>query len=125
VALPGVQVLFAFLLILPFQSRFGEVTDFQEKAYYVTLLCTALASVLLIAPSARHRERFRQDDKYWVVVTGNRLGIAGLGFLGLAMAGAILLVTDFLFSLGVALASSVGIGVVIAWLWFVSALIRR
>jgi Family of unknown function (DUF6328) len=78
VAITGVQVLFAFLLILPFQSGFPEVTDFQEKVYFGTLLCTALASAMLIAPTARHRIRFRQDDKGYVVFTANRLTIAGL-----------------------------------------------
>ena len=75
VALPGVQVLFAFLLVLPFQSGFPDVTAFQEKVYFATLLCTMIASVILIAPSARHRIRFRKHDKAYVVFTASRLTI--------------------------------------------------
>ena len=124
VALPGVQVLFAFLLVLPFQSRFPDVTAFQEKVYFATLLCTAMASVLLIAPSARHRIRFRKDDKAYVVFTANRLAIGGLAFLGLGMAGAVLLVSDFLFGAVAAIIATAAVVVGVAWLWFGSPLAR-
>lgn len=125
VALPGVQVLFAFLLILPFQVGFADkVTDFQEGIYFVTLISTALASILLIAPSARHRVRFRQDDKRWVVLTGNRLGMAGLGFLGLAITGAILLISDVLFGRAEAIIASGAVALLLIWLWFVAPLQR-
>lgn len=124
VALPGVQVLFAFLLILPFQPGFDGVTDFQRAVYFVTLMLTAVASALLIAPSARHRVRFRKNDKRWVVLTGNQLTSAGLGCLGLAIVGAILLVTDYLFSLTAAIAVSGGLLALFAWLWFVVPLMR-
>src|SRR5262249_8156482 len=97
IALPGVQVLFAFLLAVPFQKRFGQITPFQEKAYFVTLLCTAISAALLIAPSAYHRINFRLQRKEDLVIEANRYAIAGLGFLALAMTGAIVLVTDFLF----------------------------
>jgi hypothetical protein len=125
VALPGVQVLFAFLLVLPFQQRFSDVTGFQEKVYFATLLCTALASVLLIAPSSRHRIQFRQDDKAYVVYTANRLAIAGLAFLGLAMVGVVLLVSDFLFGAVTTVVSSATMAAVLAWVWFGSPLSRR
>jgi positive regulator of sigma E activity len=125
VALPGVQVLFAFLLILPFQQRFEEVTAFQEKVYFATLLCTAAASVLLIAPSARHRIQFRRGDKAYVVLTANRLAIAGLAFLGLAMIGAILLISDYLFDGTVAAISTAVVGAGLGWAWFASPLSRR
>jgi Family of unknown function (DUF6328) len=125
VALPGVQVLFAFLLVLPFQSGFPDVTEFQEKVYFATLLCTALASAMLIAPSARHRIRFRQDDKAYVVFTANRLTIAGLIFLGLGMTGAILLVSDYLFSALTATLAVLLVGGALAWAWFVAPLLRQ
>lgn len=124
VALPGVQVLFAFLLILPFQSRFGEVTAFQEKVYFATLVCAALSSVLLIAPSARHRIRFRKNDKAYVVFTANRLAIAGLAFLGLGIVGAMVLVSDFLFGTIPAFVATAAVFVGVAWLWFGSPLAR-
>jgi hypothetical protein len=124
VALPGVQVLFAFLLVLPFQSGFPDVTAFQEKVYFATLLCTMIASVILIAPSARHRIRFRKDDKAYVVFTASRLTIAGLVFLGLGMIGAILLVSDYLFGAATATIATVLVAIALFWLWFGSPLAR-
>jgi hypothetical protein len=98
IALPGVQVLFAFLLTVPFQGNFSEATDFQRNAYFVTLILTTLSSSLLIAPTAYHRLTFRLQMKDRLVKLGNRMTIGGLGALGLAMTSAIVLVTDFLYS---------------------------
>jgi len=97
VALPGVQVLFAFLLAVPFQRNFTEISPFEEKVYFGTLLCTALSAALLISPTAYHRLTFHLQQKRELVFLANRLAIAGLGFLALAMSGAILLITDVLF----------------------------
>jgi len=98
VALPGVQVLFAFLLAVPFQSGFAEqITPFEEKVYFGTLLCTAISAALLISPTAYHRLTFHLQQKRELVMLSNRLAIAGLGFLALAMTGAIVLITDVLF----------------------------
>ena len=97
VALPGVQVLFAFLLAVPFQKRFDEITSFQESIYFVILLATAISAALLIAPTAYHRLTFRLQRKKELVKLSNRLAIIGLGFLALAMTGAIVLITDFLY----------------------------
>src|SRR6266566_2091513 len=85
VALPGVQVLFAFLLVAPFNQRFGTVSDFERKLYFATLLCTLLASILLIAPTVVHRLQFARGQKKSVVYTANRLTIAGLCTFALAM----------------------------------------
>ena len=124
VALPGVQVLFAFLLVVPFQQGFAQVTEFQKQVYFATLLCTAIASALLIGPSARHRARFRSGDKRWVVITGNRLATGGLVFLGAAMVGAILLVTDVLFASETAIAVAGALALILAWTWFAAPWIR-
>ena len=97
VALPGVQVLFAFLLAVPFQQNFTKITGFQEKVYFATLLLTAASAVLLISPSAYHRMTFRMQQKDDLVFLANKLAIAGLAFLALAMTGAIVLITDVLF----------------------------
>lgn len=97
VALPGVQVLFAFLLAVPFQQNFTEITSFQERVYFATLLLTAASAVLLIAPSAFHRMTFRLQQKDNLIFIANRLAIAGLGLLALAMTGAVMLITDVLF----------------------------
>ncbi|MGK2933466.1 MAG: DUF6328 family protein [Solirubrobacterales bacterium] len=98
IALPGVQVLFAFLLAVPFQRRFDEVTDFQKSLFFATLLLTALSTILFIAPTAFHRFTFRRQQKERLVRLGNKLTIAGVAALGLAMTGAVALITDFLYS---------------------------
>jgi Family of unknown function (DUF6328) len=96
VALPGVQVLFAFLLVVPFNQRFADVTDFQKTLYLITMLCTTASTICLITPSAHHRLEFRQQDKENIVETGNRIVIVGLTLLAIAMTGAVLFVTDYL-----------------------------
>jgi predicted neutral ceramidase superfamily lipid hydrolase len=97
VALPGVQVLFAFLLTVPFANGWTRTTDLQRDLYFVTLLLTALSTILLIAPSAYHRIRFRSHQKNQLIVYANRFMLAGLVFLALAMSVAITLVSDVLF----------------------------
>ena len=82
IALPGVQVLFAFLLVVPFNQRFVDDTGFQEKLYLATLLCAAAASAFLIAPPMHHRISFRRQDKEYLVVGSNRLATVGLTLLG-------------------------------------------
>jgi hypothetical protein len=125
VALPGVQVLFAFLLVLPFQSGFVDVTDFQKDVYFGTLISTAIASILLIAPTPRHRIQFRRDDKEYIVFSANRLAISGLAFLGLGMCGAVLLISDFLFGTGTAAVTTALVTVALIWAWFGSPISRR
>ena len=107
VALPGVQVLFAFLLAVPFQQGFEDITGFQERVYFATLLLTAASAVLLISPSAYHRMTFRMQQKDDLVVLANKLAIAGLSFLALAMTGAIMLITDVLFGTTATVVTSV------------------
>src|SRR3954466_9054341 len=125
VALPGVQVLFAFLLTVPFQQGFSRATSFQKDVYLVTLLLTALASPLLIAPSAYHRIQFRQDDKKHIVFVANRFAIAGFAVLAAAMTSAVLLVTDFLYSDTTSIISTVGVGVALYGFWYAAPLARR
>jgi hypothetical protein len=125
VAMPGVQVLFAFLLTVAFQQRFAEVTDFQRDVYFVTLLAAAAASALFIAPTAYHRLVFREGYKPQLIQLGSRLAVAGIACLAIAMNGAVLLVTDVLFDrttviVTVAVTSSLYIG-----LWFGLGLVRR
>ena len=100
VVVTGVQVLFAFLLIVPFNTGFQGVGPFVRTVYVVTLLLAALAAVCLIAPPAQHRWLFRQDDKRHLVFASNRATLAGLAFLALAMCGCLLLVTTKLFGAG-------------------------
>jgi uncharacterized membrane protein len=125
VVLPGVQVLFAFLLVLPFQQRFERLGDGDRDVYFAGFLCTATASALLIAPSAYHRLRWREGDKEHMLETANRLAIAGSFFLAAAIVCTVYLITDVLFSSGFAIAAAVGAAVLYGWLWYGLALARR
>jgi Family of unknown function (DUF6328) len=118
VALPGVQVLFAFLLVVPFNQRFGDITDFQKTVYFVTLLFTAAASVCLIAPTAQHRVEFRAQHKEQILLMANRLAIVGLGCLAVAMTGAILLITDLLYGSTTTVIVTIAVGLTFALLWY-------
>jgi len=125
VALPGVQVLFAFLLGVPFTQRFAQLANYQQDVYFGTLMCAAAASAFLIAPSAHHRIEFRLQDKRYIVFLANKLAIVGLGFLALAMTGVVLLVTDFIFgTIATAIATAVT-AAGFAFLWYVLPLRRR
>jgi hypothetical protein len=124
VALPGVQVLFAFLLVVPFNNRFAHVTTFEKDVYFVTLLCAAAASVCLIAPTIQHRIEFRLQDKEHIVVVANKLAVVGLTFLAVAMTGAILLVTDVLFGGLTSAISAAFVALAFGVLWYAIPLQR-
>ena len=118
VALPGVQVLFAFLLVVPFNQRFPEITSFQHTIYFVTLLLATAASACLIAPTAHHRIEFRAEDKKRIVFHATRLAIVGLALLASAMTGAVMLITDILYgSTTVAIVAAL-VALLFALLWF-------
>jgi amino acid transporter len=97
VALPGVQVLFAFLLAVPFANGFPELSSLDRDIFFVAFITTALSTVLLIAPSSYHRLRWRQHDKERMLVLANGLTIAGLALLAVAITCAVFVITDFLF----------------------------
>jgi uncharacterized protein DUF6328 len=125
VALPGVQVLFAFLLVAPFNQRFGSVSEFERRVYLATLLCTLLASILLIAPGLVHRLTFRLGQKAYVVDTANRLMIAGLSVLALAMTCAVLLITHYLFGATTATITTTTVALAFTVIWFALPLAHR
>lgn len=125
VALPGVQVLFAFLLAVPFQPRFEDATVFQERLYLATLVLSATASALLIMPTAYHRLNFRRRDKPHIVEVAQRATILGLGALALSMTGAVVLVTDWMFGVGAVVVVGGGVFGGFALLWFAVPLLRR
>lgn len=125
VALPGVQVLFAFLLAVPFTPRFAEVTDVQKAAFFIALLTTALASALLMAPTSMHRIQWRNRDKERLLVTSNALTIAGLFLLSLSMTAVVFTITDVLFGGPASTWVSIGMGSVFAVLWYAVPLYRR
>ena len=125
VVLPGVQVLFAFLLTVPFTDRFATLTSFQERLYFAILLSTAVTTALLVAPTANHRLLFRKQDKEHLVLVANRLAVAGITLMAVSICGAILLISDVLFDVSVAMLSTAGIAVVFAVFWFLGPMRRR
>lgn len=125
VALPGVQVLFAFLLAVPFAQRFEDVTELQKDTYMAALLSTLLGSLFLIAPTAHHRIRFRDPDKESILKISNVFAIVGTVFLALGMTAVVFLVTDLLFK-GVVTAVVTSISAALfALVWFVWPLVQR
>ena len=125
VAFPGIQFLFAFLLVVPFQQGWETVDGAEKHVYYVALLLTAVSSICFIAPTARHRLRFREGDLRWVVESSNRLMVAGLVCLGGAIAAVLLLITMVVFSDGFAIAVCAAFAVGIVWAWFGAPLLRE
>ena len=125
VAATGVQVLFAFLMAVPFAQRFETVNDFQVKVYFATLLLSVAATAFMIAPSAYHRLNFAQKDKRHIVDAASRLAVIGLVLLALAMTGAVTLITDFLFQDGTVAITVAATALLFATLWFILPLMRR
>ena len=110
---------------MPFQQNFSKITGFQEKVYFATLLLTAISAVLLISPSAYHRMTFRMQQKDDLVFLANKLAIAGLAFLALAMTGAIMLITDVLFGTAATIVTSALALAMFALFWAALPLQRR
>jgi uncharacterized membrane protein YhaH (DUF805 family) len=125
VALPGVQVLFAFLLAVPFSQRFAETTELQRDTYMVALLSTLAGSVFLIAPTAYHRIRFRDRDKEALLQISNVFAIIGVVFLAIGMTAVVFLVTDMIFK-GITTAVVTTLtAALFATVWFVLPLARK
>lgn len=124
VLLPGVQVLFAFLLTAPLSARFTEMNPSQRGAYLAATLCAAGATALLMAPTTYHRIRFRARDKERMLRLGNRFTLAGTALLAASIALAVYVVGDFMLSRGSAIAVAVGAAVVYAGLWYALPLSR-
>ena len=125
VTLPGVQVLFAFLLIVPFSERFTELDTLQRAAYFVAFLATAGASALLLAPAAYHRIQWRRRDKERLLQTSTQLAIAGLVFLAVGIAATAFVVTDVLYARAWAAVVAAAVAALLAALWFVLPLVGR
>jgi Family of unknown function (DUF6328) len=125
VALPGVQVLFAFLLAVPFSQRFAQTTELQRDAFMVALLSTLAGSVFLIAPSAYHRIRFRDRDKEALLRISNVFAIVGLVFLAIGMTSVVFLVTDLIFKGPVTVVATTVAAALFGLVWFVLPLVRK
>jgi amino acid transporter len=118
VILPGVQVLFAFLLMVPFTQRFPDLDDLETGVFFMTLLCTAVATALLIALSAHHRILWRGGVREQRLVLGNILTIAGLIFLLPAIVGVVFVITAFIFDLTAAVVVTALLALFFVLLWF-------
>jgi hypothetical protein len=125
VILPGVQFLFAFLLTVPFAQRFADLDGVETGVFFITLLCTTVATALLMAPSAQHRILWREGAREKRLQLGNTLSIAGLAFLVPAMVGAVFVVADFIFGLATALVATLLLVLFFVLLWFVLPLRYR
>jgi hypothetical protein len=125
VALPGVQVLFAFLLILPFQQRFDSINDLERVLYFAALLSSAAAAAMLIAPSIYHRLNFRRKNKERMLQDSNVLLLAGSALTAVGIACSIFLVADVVFGRTIAVGATIGIVVIYVALWAVLPLARR
>jgi hypothetical protein len=125
VALPGVQVLFAFLLAVPFANGWERVTKLQRDVFFVAFVATAASSILLIAPSVHHRLRWREGDKERILRMANLLAIAGTAFLALGMTAAVFLIADILFKGWWAALTAALVAGGFAWFWFGVPLLRR
>ena len=124
VALPGVQVLFAFLLIVPFSKGFPKLSQTGRVVFFAAVICTTLSAALLIAPTSYHRLRFRDHDKERLIESSNRMAIAGTALLALAMVCVVFLISDYVFNAWVAAISTALVACVFAGLWYVLPLSR-
>jgi hypothetical protein len=126
VALPGIQVLFAFLLTIPFSQRFTELDSSDRRVYFAAVLATAAATLCLIAPTAHHRLRFRSRVKENLLHVGNVLTITGLVLLAFAVTAATFVITDMVYPGGslpeIVAAALAGAFVLV---WFVVPLLYR
>ena len=118
VALPGVQVLFAFLLAVPFANGFPKLSELDRDVFFVAFIATALSTVCLIAPSSYHRLRWRQDDKERMLLISNVLTIVGLFLLAVAITATVFVITDFLFHHSWAAAFSALVAATFLLLWY-------
>jgi MFS family permease len=114
----GIQVMFGFLLSIPFASRFIKLDHTERAIYLVTVVLAALSTALLVAPVAYHRLLFRRHEKERLVRLTNRMAIAGLVTVGLAVCSAVLLVTSFVAPGLRAVVITAGLVCVFAGLWF-------
>lgn len=125
VLLPGVQVLFAFLLTIPFSAGFDLESAAERIVYMVAFGATTVSAVLLTAPSVRHRGRFREHDKEKLVAASNRITLIATAFLGTAIAAAGLLIGEKLYDWAIGVVVAVCTLLLVAWTWYGWSVVRR
>jgi hypothetical protein len=125
VAGTGIQIMFAFLLVAPFNTGFKHVSEFGRIDYFVTLICVALAAVLLMAPSIHHRILFRHGEKPYLIWMANRLAIAAMVFLTIGFTGILVLLADVVLGGPAPVIMGVLSASIITGLWFALPLARK
>ena len=125
VLLPGVQVLLAFLLSVPFSSRFADVNGFQRTVFYVTLIAAALAVAMLGTPAAQHRVLFRAKEKEGMLRRANRYALLGSVAVAVSVSAGTLLIVDFVFNPVLAWVTASIFLAVMSWAWFVEPALHR
>ncbi len=125
VALPGVQMLFAFLLTVPFYARFDTLSGSQRTVFFLTFTSTTIAAVFMIAPSSNHRLSFRAQDKEQLLFRANRFAIVGVAFLAIAICGVMYFIAGMLLGLQWAPSATGATALLIALTWYVSPLVRK
>jgi hypothetical protein len=125
VALPGVQVLFAFLLTVPFSNGYNRITGFQKDVYFAILVATAISTACFIVPTAYHRLNFRKREKEQILISSNKFAIAGIMSLALSMVGVLVLIADIVYSGAAAVVVGVLALGVFGGLWAALPLLRR
>ena len=123
VALPGVQVLFAFLLTVPFSQRFEQLNAGERRIYFAAVMATAAATRHTVAPSAHHRLRFRAGVKEQLLVVANVLAIAGLVFLAFAITAVSYVITSLIYPGTLARVVAAVMAGAFALAWFVVPLV--
>ena len=125
IALPGVQMLFAFLVSVPFYSRFETVGGLLRVVFFATFICTTVAAVLLIAPSSNHRISFRAHDKESLLFRASWFAIGGIAFLALAICGVMFFMTGVVVGNGWAPAAAASTACLIFATWYFWPLLKR
>ena len=125
VVLPGVQVLFAFLLTVPFNTGFSNASTFHRSLLLVALLASAFATGSLVAPAAQHRILFRAQDKQQLLRRANLFAISGVLLLAVAVVVSVLLVVDFLFQIRVASICAAAVAALLVSVWLIQPIIIR
>ncbi len=125
VAGTGIQVMFAFLLVVPFNTGWKKTTSFERTDYFITLALVATAAFLLMAPPIQHRLLFRHHEKRYLVTIGNRLAIAGMCFLALGFTGILVLLSAYVVGGLAPVVAGVLTFAFVGGLWFAVPLARR
>ena len=123
--IPGAEVLFGFLLAISFTAEFGDLESAERYVYYATLVSTAIALVLFMAPAAHHRLRFREGDKDYMLRKANREAIAGTVASSFALTGVLYLISQRMFETAEAIVASLAFFVFLAWRWWAYAVYRN